>query len=165
MNVEKLPRSPMRREDEPGYEKEIWQPSWQCFCCHDTGIINAHLATLVIDGYDSSRDKFPRCVNPGCRAGSHWDSEAQTKCVDYRINAATCQQLDLLERNAWRKTVQAQSQRIQETTKALAREKSFRVRDRNAYEEQVSLERHRLVVQEDWGLVAATSAEKKWLAG
>lgn len=138
MNIEKLPRVPMRREDEPGYEKEIWQPSWNCFCCHDTGIINQHLAVMVIDGYDSNRDKFPRCVNPGCKAGDHWDSEALTGCVDYRINAATCQKLDAIEREGWRQTVRQKQINIQ----ALATMMSLRKRERTSIEEMEAQRRH-----------------------
>lgn len=131
MNIEKLPRVPMRREDEPGYEKEIWQPSWNCFCCHDTGIINPHLAAEAIDGYDSNRDRLPRCVNPGCKAGDYWDSEALTGCVDYRINAATCQKLDVIERENWRQTVHQKQINIQ----ALATVMNLRKRDRTPIEE------------------------------
>lgn len=163
--IKKLPRVPMRPEKEPNSEVELWQPDWNCFCCRDSGVIVPSLASLIIDGYNRDRDKLPLCVNPGCRAASKYDSEFLDASVDRRIEPAVCQQLDLLERNAWRQTVRAQSQRIQETTKALAREKSFRVRDRNAHEEQASLEKHRLVTEEDWGLVAVTPAEKKWLAG
>lgn len=163
--MKKLPRAPLRPEKEPGAEIEIWQPDWKCFCCHDCGIIVSHLAALVIDGYDCFRDKLPRCSQSGCEAGSQYDSDAVAPSVDYRIDAATCQQLDSIERNAWRKTVQAKAQRIQEATKALASQKSLRARDRSPDEEQGSLDRHRLVVEEDWGLVAATEAEKKWFAG
>jgi len=138
MNIEKLPRIPMRREDEPRYEKEIWQPSWNCFCCHDTGIINQYLAALAIDEYDSNSDKFPRCVNPGCKAGDHWDSEALTGCVDYRINAATCQKLDAIEREDWRQTVRQKQINIQ----ALAQKMSLRRRERTPIEEMEAQQRH-----------------------
>jgi hypothetical protein len=138
MNIEKLPRAPMRREDEPGYEKEIWQPGWNCFCCHDTGIIASHLAALAIDGYDSNRDKFPRCVNPGCKAGSDWDSEALTDCVDYRISAATCQKLDAMEREDWRQTVGQK----QINLRALAQKMNLRKRDRTSLEEVEAQRRH-----------------------
>ena len=100
MEIKKLPRNPMRREDEPGYEKQIWQPNWRCYCCHDTGIITPYLATLVIDGYNPKHDKLPRCINPGCEAGSEWDSCALENCIDYRVDAKICQKLDALEREA-----------------------------------------------------------------
>jgi hypothetical protein len=162
--IKKIPRAPMRPEKEPGVEIELWQPDWKCFCCHDSGMIVPHLAALIIDGYDSNRDKFPLCVNPGCKAASKYDSEFWDASVDRRIEPANCQQLDLLERESWERTVQAQSKRIQETTSALSKEKSLRVPCRTANEDQATLDKHRLVVEEDWGLVAQTSAEKRWLA-
>jgi hypothetical protein len=138
MNIEKLPRSPMRCEDEPGYEKEVWQPNWNCFCCHDTGIVNPHLASLVIDGYDSKRDQLPRCINPGCKAGEHWDSETLTQCVDYRISAAICQKLDASHREHWRQAAREKQINIQ----ALAQQMSFRKRDRTSGEEMEAQRRH-----------------------
>ncbi len=145
MNIKKLPRYPMRREDEPGYEKEIWQPGWNCFCCHDTGIVVSHLATLAIDGYDYNRDKFPRCVNPGCKAGDHWDSEALTDSIDYRISAATCQKLDAIEREDWRQT----ARRHQINIRALAKVLSLRKRDRTSSEEMEAQRRHEEALNAD----------------
>ncbi len=37
-------------------DKEIWQPRWHCFCCQDTGQIQAHLVRLIIPDYDPNRD-------------------------------------------------------------------------------------------------------------
>lgn len=164
MNIKKLPRDPMRPEQEPSSEVEIWQPNWKCFCCHDSGIIAPHLASLVIDGYDYNKDKLPRCSQPGCKSGSDYDSDVLRTSVDYRIDSLTCQQLDSIERDVWRKTVQAKAQRIQEATKALAMKKSLRVRDRSPLEEQAIALQHRLVTEEDWELMATTPAQKKWSA-
>jgi hypothetical protein len=138
MSIEKLPRAPMRYEDEPSYEKEIWQPNWRCFCCRDTGIIASHLAVMAIDGYDPDRDRLPRCVNPGCKAGGYWDSEALANCIDYRINAATCQKLDALERASWRRTVQEKQINIQ----TLAQKMSLRKHNRTLAEEMEAQRRH-----------------------
>lgn len=155
LNINKLPRNPMRREDEPGYEKEIWQPDWKCFCCHDTGIIYDSLAALVIDGYDSDHDKFPRCVNPGCNAGSDWDSEILTDCVDYRISALTCQKLDAIERENWRRTIESQFEAIhnsvKDTVKDTARGMSFKrvKRDRTPSEEEIAKKRHESALNAD----------------
>jgi len=145
MNVKKLPRNPMRPEKEPDAQVEIWQPSWRCFCCQDTGIINSHLAALAIDGYEPNRDKFPRCVNPGCKAGDDWDSEALVDCVDYRIDAATCQKLDAIERESWRQTVRQKQINIQ----ALAQKMNLRERDRTPSEEMELLRRHEEVCNAD----------------
>lgn len=165
IDIKKLPRDPVRPEKESNRETEIWQPDWKCFCCHDSGIIVPHLAALVIDGYNRDRDKLPRCSQPGCKSGSDYDSEAVRATVDYRIDSLTCAKLDSFERSVWQKTVQARSKRIQEATSALAKEKSLRVRDRTTSEDNSVAQRHRRVVEEDWGLVAATEVEKKWIAG
>jgi hypothetical protein len=104
--MKKLPRAIMRKEDEPGYEKQLWQPTWNCFCCHDSGIVRSHLAEIVIDGYDSFRDKLPRCHNYGCSAGDHYDNSSElSKCMDYRLSPEMCQELDVAEREAWRQTL------------------------------------------------------------
>lgn len=165
MNFKKLPRVPMRPEKEPGAEIELWQPGWKCFCCHDSGIIVPPLAKMIIDGYDRDRDKLPLCVNPGCRAASKYDSEFLDASVDRRIEPAVCQQLDLLDRESWRSYAQAQFRKIQEAALELASQKSLRMCDRTCRDEQLAQERHRLVSEEDWGLVASTPAEKKWLDG
>jgi len=104
--LKKLPREPMRPDKEPGAEVEIWQPRWNCFCCHDRGIVHHHLAALVIDGYNYNRDKLPRCHNPGCTAGGHFDGEVLAPSVDYRLTAEICQELDAIERKNWRDYVQ-----------------------------------------------------------
>ncbi len=35
---QKLPPLLMRRDSDPSYEPEIWQPDYSCFCCEDTGL-------------------------------------------------------------------------------------------------------------------------------
>ncbi len=99
--MDKLPREPMRPQNEPFADKEIWQPHWKCFCCHDTGIVNHYLAAMVIDKYDFSRDKLPRCHNPHCEAGRHYDGPHLAASVDYRLTPNICANLDSLERQNW----------------------------------------------------------------
>src|SRR4028118_382741 len=106
--MKKLPREPMRPKEEPGVDKEVWQPTWKCFCCHDTGIVASHLATTVIEEYDLNRDKLPRCQNPGCTSGSYLDGDSLTRSVDYRLTPAICQELDADERESWRETLEKQ---------------------------------------------------------
>ncbi len=102
--MKKLPREILRQEDKPGYEKEVWQPSWKCYCCHDLGIVRPHLVAMLIDGYDYRHDKLPRCQNQGCSAGSSYDSSQLSNCIDYRLSPAICQELDMIEREDWRQT-------------------------------------------------------------
>lgn len=107
-----LPRAIMRKEDEPGYEKELWQPTWNCFCCHDFGIIQSHLAAMVIIGFNSKRDKLPRCQNYGCSAGERYDTNTLKSCIDYRFSPHICQKLDAIEREAWLKTLLMQRRNL-----------------------------------------------------
>jgi len=110
--MKKLPRTPMRPEKESDAEIEIWQPTWKCFCCHDSGIVVSHLAAMIIEGFDFKRDKLPRCQNPGCNSGCHWDSDNITHCVDYRLTPGICQELDATEREAWRETLLMQHRNL-----------------------------------------------------
>lgn len=139
--MKKLPREIIRREDQPGYEgRGIWQPSWQCFCCHDTGEVNQHLVRLVIDGYSQSKDKIPRCQNPGCSAGERLDS--LNGMVDYRFSAVICQELDAIHREDWRQTTQNKAALIAQKISEVAKSKSLRKRDRPPEEEQIAQRKH-----------------------
>jgi hypothetical protein len=142
--MKKLPRNPMRPETEPYAEPEIWQPDWKCFCCHDRGIVHHYLAALVIDGYDSNRDKLPRCHNLGCSAGSHYDGYALTDCVDYRLNAEICQKLDAIERENWRDYVEQQRRKLKIDLSAIG--KNLRKRSRTSTEEMEARQKHQAVI-------------------
>lgn len=162
MNIDKLPPLSMRKEDDPGTEKQIWQPHWNCFCCHDIGIIKPHLAALVLDGYNPNRHKFPRCMNPSCKAGSDWDSEALADCVDVRVSSLTCQKLDAIEREGWREAIKQKLENIQ----ALARAKSLRSRDRTSLEQEEAQRRHEEASSADPSLLRAAATDylgEKWL--
>ena len=70
MDFPQLSRETTRPEEQK--EKEIWQPSWKCFCCQDTGIVNPHLVRLVIPDYSYNHDRLPICQAPGCDQYSRW---------------------------------------------------------------------------------------------
>lgn len=144
-----LPRIPLRPEKEPDVEIEIWKPGWNCFCCHDSGIVVPHLARKVIPDYDESKDKFPRCKKPGCTNGSQYDSDILRPSTDDRIEPLLCKKLDLLERETWHQTMFVYGKRVQKNAENLAKEKSLRVRDRTSAEHQAVQELHRLVCEED----------------
>jgi len=147
MKLPKLPRQFVRREDKPGYQPEIWQPSWRCFCCHDTGTVNQHLAKLVIEEYNPNKDKIPRCQNPGCKAGENLDF-LSSQVVDYRFTAAICQHLDSIHREDWRQSTQTKAALIQEKIAQLAQQKSLRKRDRTPTEEMEAQQKHAAVLDE-----------------
>ncbi len=161
--MKKLAREFIRKEDSPDHEPEIWQPSWRCFCCHDTGQVNPHLARLVIDGYELGKDKIPRCQNPGCTAGQQLDLPTLKGMIDYRFDAVTCQELDSLERKNWRQSAELKQQQILEKIKQLSQKKSLRQRDRTPDEEMSAQQKHAAVL-DGWGVEAQSDEERKWLA-
>lgn len=105
----KLPRSPMRPEEELGVEKPLWHPQWKCFCCHDTGIVQNHLALMVIESYDHRRDKLPLCQNPSC--GTARKLGNLSDCLDTRLSPTICQELDMQERENWQETLAQKHQK------------------------------------------------------
>ena len=161
MKLPKLPREIIRYEDEPDYEPEIWQPRWHCFCCHDTGEVNPHLAKLVIEDYELGKDKIPRCQNLGCRAGEHLDS--LQGMIDYRFSSAICQELDAIHREEWRQTTQTKAALVSASISALAQQKSLRKRDRTSTEEMEASQKHAAVL-DGWGVEAQNESEIEWLA-
>ncbi|MGK7916479.1 MAG: hypothetical protein AB4038_13210 [Prochloraceae cyanobacterium] len=147
MDFPELEPIPMRREDEPGYEKEIWQPDWSCFCCRDTGIaINA--ARLVIKGWKLDSHKIPVCQEDGCQAGeklaNHPERQVQAS-LDWRLNAPLCRQVDELERSSWREWVKQRQQSHLTNNKVIdysAAVKSLRSRPRSSEEEHLAQRKH-----------------------
>ena len=105
MNLPELPPQPIRDEDKPGYQKEIWQPNWRCFCCQDSGIVRPSLAEMVIRSYDSNRDRLPICQAPGCNTGAKW-LHLEENNIDMRLTAAICRELDRISREDWRQSTQ-----------------------------------------------------------
>lgn len=143
MELPKISPLVVRAEDEPGYQKEIWQPTWNCFCCQDTGIVRPHLARLVIDGYDWNIHKLPACRNSKCNAATKF-SDPVAMMTDSRLTATICQQLDQLSREDWKQTTQLKH----ETLQKLADSKSLRTRERTSEEEEIAKERKRVVEEE-----------------
>ena len=144
--MNKLPAAPMRPEDEPGYSKEIWQPRWKCYCCHDSGIVQPHLAQIAIADYNYDRDKLPRCQNTGCSAGNHWDGENVIDSVDYRLKPSICQELDSVERESWRKAIEQQHAKLVLRIAEVGCEKNLRMRSRTHEEQQIAQQRHAAVL-------------------
>lgn len=151
--LDKLPEFPrltMRRGNQPGYDKEIWQPSWRCYCCHDTGIVQQHLAALVIKGYNPRFDKQPVCQNPNCNT-SPGLSEQYSNCLDFRLNSAICQKLDMMEQESWRDGVREKQRRIKDINAkvlVLSKNMSMRESDRTPEEEMEAQRKHYEVIGE-----------------
>lgn len=118
MKLPELPPEPIRDEDKPGYQKKIWQPSWHCFCCEDTGIVRSRLAAMVIRGYDSSRDRLPICQAPSCNAGMKWLHLEEN--IDMRLTSGICQELDRISREDWHQTIQKKFVNLKALSQKLA---------------------------------------------
>lgn len=143
--MKKLPRQPMRPEQEPGEDKPLWKPTWHCFCCHDNGIVQSHLAALVIEDFNPNKDKLPLCQNPSCYAGNSYLMGSLKHCLDMRLDSTLCQTLDLEEREVWRQTLASQHnylKQLREEERRLAQKMSLRKRDRTPEEERIIQARH-----------------------
>lgn len=139
MNLPQFAPEPMRREDEQ-QEKEIWQPSWQCFCCEDRGLVIPSLAKLVIPAYDYNRDRLPICHAPKCEAGAKWLSlDAQN--LDMRFNANICRELEQINRKNWLNYVKYKAdsinkRKLRESQEELAQKMNLRLGNAKRTEEE-----------------------------
>lgn len=104
MKLPRFTRQPIRPEVELE-ETEIWQPSWNCFCCEDTGQVTPPNAELVIPDYDYKRDRLPICQSPGCGKSSRWAGLGNNN-IDMRFTPAICQQIDMHQREVWRQDIE-----------------------------------------------------------
>ena len=148
-NFDPLEPLPMRPEEE--VEKEIWQPSWNCFCCQDTGKIQPHLVSRVVPNYNYDRDRLPICQN--CNKGHDWFGLDKFGVIDTRLGPQICRKLDSLAREDWRLTAQAWfemvKQRLEDATGEIAREHNLRRRDRISEEFILAKKKHELA-RGDW---------------
>ncbi len=133
----------MRREDEPDYEKEIFQPGWDCYCCRDTGIaINA--ARIIIEKWKLESQKIPVCQRKGCLAGeklsTHYDPQVQGS-LDWRLNPELCQEVDEYERAAWRESAKKElhGEKVLDFSSVI---KSLRKRPRTPEEQELAQRKH-----------------------
>jgi len=104
-------------------EKQIYQPSWDCHCCRDSGLIV--WPDKVIDGYHELEDLPVLCNRPGCSAASQWRGMG----LDERISPEVCQLLHDLSVEDWKVTVKLQwsrAKQIAEQIHHLAQIKSLR---------------------------------------
>jgi len=95
------PLKPLRPPEQDG---EIWQPRWDCFCCHDTGIILRKEWVL-----ESPQNYALACNRPSCSSGAMLRA---TGGLDTRVPPAICEQIHELERESWRQTTKEKVERI-----------------------------------------------------
>lgn len=135
MTLPQLPREPIRPELEgTEKEKELWQPTWRCFCCHDTGLVNSNLIKLVVPDYDHRRDKLIACQNRCCEVGVDYKYDPN---YDQRFTVGICIELDKISRDDWRRTILRQCELIQNRNAIadVASRMSLRRRERTQLEE------------------------------
>ncbi len=99
-----LPPEPIRPERLSSEAmKEVWKPSWRCFACHDSGIINYYLVFLVIPDFNDKIHKYPACKNPSCKNIAPASSNPN---YDHRFSIEVCRELDKICREDWAQTIE-----------------------------------------------------------
>ena len=123
----------LREEAQPGYEKVAWKPTWNCFCCHDTGFVRYLLVKKVMPSYVSGRHKPVECNATNCniRLG---DALYETETLDRRFSADLCDRLDSDERRMWEEWSKEQHQKRRKLIDSNIA-KNLRVRSRTNYEQ------------------------------
>ena len=91
---------PLRPEAQPGYQKTAWKPTWDCFCCHDTGLVRVSLIEKVIPDYIPSRHKPVECNATNCKIRLS-ELLYTTQTLDERFTNDICDLLDREERKIW----------------------------------------------------------------
>ena len=156
MTLPQFSRELIRPKLDEEVDKEIWQPDWRCFCCHDTGLIQRYLVELVINDYDPWNDKPVACQNSICEAG--WNYRGMAGC-DQRFERGVCAELHQIGREDWRQFVREQFEnakqrnaRFEANTLAAAMTMPGS-RGRNANDEreiEIRKEEIENIAQEDW---------------
>ena len=126
-------------EEQP---KEVWRPTWHCFCCEDTGYVRDVLIKLVIRDYDADKDRNVACQN--CQHVSIYAQDI-INSLDWRFTPDICNHLDSICRDNWVQTIAKQSelkQRALGLVDELAQRKSIRLRRRTLSEEMEVRRRH-----------------------
>lgn len=117
----KLERLPINEQTE-NEDKEIWQPNWYCFCCQDTGQIQAHLARLIIPDYDHNRDRIPVCQ--GCNKFDRHNLR-DYGVLDTRFDLFLCKKLDRIARNDWKQVTEKQFETFRQRVNQIAKTHSL----------------------------------------
>ena len=126
-------------EEQP---REVWRPTWHCFCCEDTGYVRDVLIKLVIPDYDADKDRNVACRN--CDRVLIYASEVADS-LDWRFTPDICARLDRIYRDDWIQTVEKQSQLRRQAlglVDELSERKSIRLRRRSPTEEMEVRRRH-----------------------
>ncbi|MDJ0595188.1 MAG: hypothetical protein QNJ72_35285 [Pleurocapsa sp. MO_226.B13] len=139
-NYPKLEPIQLRDEAQPGYEAIAWKPTWKCFCCHDTGLVQHLLVKKVIPRYVSGRHKPVECNATHCDIQLGRDLY-KTETLDRRFSADLCDRLDGDERQMWAEWSKEQHQKRLKLIDSNVT-KNLRFRSRTNYEQLEVEHRH-----------------------
>lgn len=96
-----LPRKLPPLAEPPGLQDRLaWQPTWECYCCEDTGYITRAERVLSTT---SMSDRPILCKRVGCAAAQSVQPDADI--ADTRLNATDCDMLHDLARQDWAETL------------------------------------------------------------
>ena len=148
-NYPKLEPIQLREEAQPGYRGVPWKPTWNCFCCHDTGFVQYLLVKKVMPNYVSGRHKPVECNATNChiRLG---DALYETETLDRRFSAKLCDRLDSDERQMWQEWSKEQHEKRKQRLGLIDSNvtKNLRVRSRTNYEQLEVERRHQNIRNE-----------------
>ncbi|MEA5626891.1 hypothetical protein [Nostoc sp. UHCC 0251] len=146
-------RLPINEQTENN-DKEIWQPSWHCFCCQDTGLIYRHLIELIIPDFDPNRDRIPVCQ--GCNKFDNYHLK-EYGVLDLRFDLYICKKLDAIARDGWKRTTQQQFEKYKNqldiATGAIAQSHSLAVTNRTSNDDREVAQRKaeiQAITPEQW---------------
>ena len=148
MEFKKLKPIPLRPECEPDYDRQIWQPNWYCFCCHDTGFVIDRLAAYVIESYVRGQHKIAVCRATRCQTEIGETLEASGS-LDRRLTPEICDYLDNLERSEWARNLKEKHELRKKAlglVDELAQNKSIRLRRRTPEEEMEVRRKHSEII-------------------
>lgn len=123
----------LKRPELEKQPKEVWRPTWHCFCCEDTGYVRDVLIKLVIPDYNSDKDRNVACRN--CDRVLIY-AQAIIESLDWRFTPDICARLDRIYRDNWMQTIEKQSQLRRQAlglVDELSERKSIRLRRRSRF--------------------------------
>lgn len=136
---------PLRDEAQPGYDKVAWKPTWECFCCHDTGMISERIVKTVIPNYIAGRHKPVKCNATGCDM-QLGETLYKTNTLDLRFTAEICDRLDQDEREMWNEWAMQQHEKRKYKLDLSEITNNLRVRERLNSEEFEVQQRHNQII-------------------
>jgi len=131
-NLSQFERLPINEQTE-NEDKEIWQPKWNCFCCQDTGQIQAHLVRLIISDYDPNRDRIPVCQ--GCNKFDRHNLR-DYGVLDTRFDLFLCKKLDRIARDDWKQVTEKQFEMVKQRVNQIAQSHNLAVSNRTQNDER-----------------------------